>query len=330
MARLTYDDVVDAATTLLKEGRNPSATAVIDHLGHGSKSTALKHLQTWRETLEGTGFALPRGIPEGLMPAVERFWDEATQAAFAVTEFDRQAFAQAHEELRLTTEQVQRQRHQAEKEKTEALALAAQHERDRAHLQQRLEDAQERIQALETEKAQQSEHYQRELQHLRDVHAEATQEWQQERQNLKEKQEELETRIQDTYERYDKHEKRWLMEVAAARDHAKEVAGRFQADRDQLIQERRMAEQQMRNFAQERDQAQHKAMAAEEALERAQAEAKMLRQTLQQREQEVEEAKKQRLDAESDAQKQQDEQARRIDTLLQRLEQSSPVKPGHN
>nr|WP_274522920.1 DNA-binding protein [Ectothiorhodospira haloalkaliphila] len=327
---MTYDDVVDTATAILKEGRNPSATAVIERLGRGSKSTAVKHLQTWRETLEGTGFALPRGIPESLAPAVERFWDEATQAAFAITEFDRQAFAQAHEELRLTTEQAQRQRTQAEREKEQALDLASQRERERKNMESRLGDAQARIEALEAEAQKRDAQHQAEIERLRMDHEKRENQWDEEKLQLQTKIKEVEDRLELTYERTTSAENRWAREVAAARDYAKEAAARYQSDRETLVQERKMAEKQVLIFAQERDKANYKAMMTGEKLEQLEGELKKLRNKLEQREQEIAKEKDRRAEAEAQAQQRQAEQAERIDALLQRLEKADTEDPDNH
>ena len=78
---LSYDETITAATHLLQAGRNPSASAIIDHLGHGSKSTALKHLDTWRQSLQRHAFQLPPTLPDRLLEPLETFWNAAVAIA---------------------------------------------------------------------------------------------------------------------------------------------------------------------------------------------------------------------------------------------------------
>jgi len=106
MARsgIRYQDVKDAAETLLSRGLNPTIQRIRELLGTGSNTTISDHLKSWQQQLADTPkVVLPPTVPETVMAALDAFWKIAVQqaeAAFAEQrDRARQAVAEA-EQLR--------------------------------------------------------------------------------------------------------------------------------------------------------------------------------------------------------------------------------------
>ena len=91
MARsgIRYEEVKDAAETLLSRGLSPTIQRVREVLGTGSNTTISDHLKRWQQRLAEAPLAiLPPAIPEAVMAALEAFWKTAVQQAEAA--FDEQ------------------------------------------------------------------------------------------------------------------------------------------------------------------------------------------------------------------------------------------------
>lgn len=91
MARsgIRYEDVKDAAETLLSRGLSPTIQRVREVLGTGSNTTISEHLKHWQQRLAETPLAiLPPAVPEVVMAALDAFWKTAVQQA--ETAFDEQ------------------------------------------------------------------------------------------------------------------------------------------------------------------------------------------------------------------------------------------------
>ena len=106
MARsgIRYQDVKDAAETLLGRGLNPTIQRIRELLGTGSNTTISDHLKSWQQQLaDAPKVVLPPAVPETVMAALDAFWTIAVQqadAAFlAQRDRARQAVADA-EQLR--------------------------------------------------------------------------------------------------------------------------------------------------------------------------------------------------------------------------------------
>ncbi|MDG4584937.1 MAG: DNA-binding protein, partial [Candidatus Competibacter sp.] len=98
MARsgIRYEEVQDAAETLLGRGLNPTIQRVRELLGTGSNTTISEHLKRWQQQLaESPKAVLPPTVPETVMTALEPFWKIAVQQAEAAFEEQRAAAAQA-------------------------------------------------------------------------------------------------------------------------------------------------------------------------------------------------------------------------------------------
>ncbi len=84
MARsgIRYEDVKDAAETLLSRGLSPTIQRVREVLGTGSNTTISEHLKHWQQRLAATPLAiLPPAVPEVVMAALDAFWKTAVQQA---------------------------------------------------------------------------------------------------------------------------------------------------------------------------------------------------------------------------------------------------------
>lgn len=254
--RLTYAEIVEAATGLLREGRNPSATAVIERLGRGSKTTAIKHLEVWRQTLQETGFRLPPGVPETLTQPLETFWGEAIRLAAIGLEFDRIAFAEQNQAVEQARHDLQRalkeQQAAADSLRTEL------RERDAAlgQLREHLETAKQETESLRAQILRLEETVEREKERavakLREVEIQTNARIEAKDQELAA----LADKLALSIERWDSSEKRWLMEVAKARDHAKARDEAADAERTRYRSDLRMAEEIAQMARAERDQAQ--------------------------------------------------------------------------
>ena len=98
MARsgIRYEDVQEAAETLLGRGLNPTIQRVRELLGTGSNTTISEHLKHWQQQLaESPKAVLPPAVPETVMTALESFWKIAIHQAEAAFEEQRAAAAQA-------------------------------------------------------------------------------------------------------------------------------------------------------------------------------------------------------------------------------------------
>lgn len=98
MARtgISYEDVRNAAETLLGRGLNPTIQRIRELLGTGSNTTISEHLKSWQQQLsETTKIVLPPTVPEAVRTALEVFWKIAVQQAEAVFEDQRLAATQA-------------------------------------------------------------------------------------------------------------------------------------------------------------------------------------------------------------------------------------------
>ncbi len=97
MARsgIRYEDVQEAAETLLGRGLNPTIQRVRELLGTGSNTTISEHLKHWQQQLaESPKAVLPPAVPETVMTALESFWKIAVCQAEAAFEEQRSAAAQ--------------------------------------------------------------------------------------------------------------------------------------------------------------------------------------------------------------------------------------------
>jgi len=241
---LSYERVVEAATAMLRIGQNPSASAVIERLGEGSKSTAVKHLREWRATLNDTGYHLPPEIPDALQSAVETFWDAAIQQASqafdgereesqaAIAERDQRIEAMQTEAKALSRDLTERTR---ECEKLQDERDALQSERDA--LQAALTEAETRL-ASETQ-ANEEALAKRDADHAHALHAEqcaheAT------RHRLEEKLDERDATIRADHERFQRSEDNWVMELDKTRGQIRAMTERLDSERDAWAAERQM------------------------------------------------------------------------------------------
>lgn len=94
MARsgIRYEEVKNAAETLLSRGLSPTIQRVREVLGTGSNTTISDHLKHWQQRMaEAPRAILPPAIPEVVMTALDTLWKTAVQQAEAA--FDEQRTA---------------------------------------------------------------------------------------------------------------------------------------------------------------------------------------------------------------------------------------------
>lgn len=92
MARsgIHYEDVKNAAESLLGRGLHPTIQRVREQLGTGSNTTISEHLKRWQRDMAETPKAiLPPNIPDAVMTALDSFWKIAVQHAEAAFEEQR-------------------------------------------------------------------------------------------------------------------------------------------------------------------------------------------------------------------------------------------------
>ncbi len=117
MARsgIRYEEVQNAAETLLGRGLNPTIQRVRELLGTGSNTTISEHLKSWQQQLAETPrIVLPPTVPEAVMTALDAFWKIAVQYAEAVFEEQRIAAAQAVVEAEQSRDTAIAERQQAQ------------------------------------------------------------------------------------------------------------------------------------------------------------------------------------------------------------------------
>lgn len=123
MARsgIRYEDVKDAAETLLSRGLSPTIQRVREVLGTGSNTTISEHLKHWQHRLAETPLAiLPPAIPDAVMAALEAFWKTALQQAEAAFDEQRKAAAQTVAAAEEARDQALAEARQANEEAAEA------------------------------------------------------------------------------------------------------------------------------------------------------------------------------------------------------------------
>lgn len=131
MARtgISFEDVRNAAESLLGRGLNPTIQRVREVLGTGSNTTISEHLKVWQQQLaEAPKIVLPPSVPEAVALALDTFWKIAVQQA--ETAFDEQ---------RLRAEQKAAS---AEQARDAALAEQRQLEIEQQQLRRQLDTAQ--------------------------------------------------------------------------------------------------------------------------------------------------------------------------------------------
>lgn len=324
--RLSYEETVDAAVVLLREGQNPSASAVVRLLGHGSKSTALKHLVKWRQDVQDTGFRLPPGIPDEMLAPLDAFWSSAIQLAAVPLEFEREAFAADNKRLCEERDQALIEARSQEKNLAAVRQELAEQAQANAALREQLASAKDEITALraQVERAQQSVEDERARSDQRLKDAEST--WEQ---RMREKEQELgavRDKLALSIDRWESSEKMWLMEVSKARDHAKERDQAADEERQRHRKELAMSEDMIRVARDARDTAQMDKIRLEEQMESAQKEAARTIGDLEKRNRRLEE---QRAQAQTDSARMVADVEKRKERLEARVEQLESVLMSH-
>ncbi|HHW77865.1 MAG TPA: hypothetical protein GX399_12690 [Xanthomonadaceae bacterium] len=153
MARtgIRFEDVRDAAESLLARGLNPTIQRVRELLGTGSNTTISEHLKSWQQQLAETPkLVLPPTVPEAVMAALDAFWKIAVQHAEAAFEEQRLAALHAVAEAEQTRDAALAEQRQARAEATEVRQKLAATQTTARELADRLLVEQERRAAAET------------------------------------------------------------------------------------------------------------------------------------------------------------------------------------
>jgi hypothetical protein len=135
MARsgIRYEEVKEAAETLLGRGLNPTIQRVREYLGTGSNTTISEHLKRWQQQMaEAPRAVLPPTVPEAVTQAMEAFWKIAVQSAEAAFEKQRTRAL-----LAVTTAEQARDAAAAEARQAQAEAVEAHHQWEIAQATQR-------------------------------------------------------------------------------------------------------------------------------------------------------------------------------------------------
>lgn len=75
------DELFETANRLLAEGKDVTATALLDALGGGSLRTIYKHLETWQQNRPTKIETVSEEMPPGVQVAFANAWRSATQEA---------------------------------------------------------------------------------------------------------------------------------------------------------------------------------------------------------------------------------------------------------
>lgn len=175
-----YEDVKQAAVTLLTRGQNPSVQRIRDLLGTGSNTTISEHLRRWQQALAASPKAtLPDAVPKDIMPAVETFWlfavEHAEAAYQALKDEAREQVRDAVEQLASTHREVDILRRQLEDARTNIDTMQQQlvDEQDKRRVaEQATIAAQTRMEAIQTAANRFREETER---HSRQLHAQLEQ-----------------------------------------------------------------------------------------------------------------------------------------------------------
>lgn len=119
MARsgILYEEVKDAAETLLGRGLHPTIQRVRELLGTGSNTTISEHLKRWqREMAETPKAILPPNIPDVVMTALDPFWKIAVKQAEAAFEEQRKLALQTVAEAERVRDMAVAEQRQAQAE----------------------------------------------------------------------------------------------------------------------------------------------------------------------------------------------------------------------
>lgn len=122
MARsgICYEEVKNAAETLLGHGLHPTIQRVRERLGTGSNTTISEHLKHWQQEIaEAPKAILPPQIPDEVMTALDPFWKIAVRHAESAFEQQRIAAAHTVAEAEQSRDHALHERQQAQTEASE-------------------------------------------------------------------------------------------------------------------------------------------------------------------------------------------------------------------
>lgn len=241
MARsgIRYEEVKDAAETLLSRGLSPTIQRVREVLGTGSNTTISEHLKRWQQHLAETPLAiLPPAVPETVMIALETFWKTALQQAQAAFDEQRAAAETAIATAEQARDQAQAVASQANQEAVKARRQQEILQSTARDLTDRLLIEQERRTAAETAISVAEQQAQTAVATVAQIRAETEARvmqletaLNQRRADLEQQKIEAQQQIEAERQRNEAHESRWLHQIDRVRQES-------QAERQSFAEQR--------------------------------------------------------------------------------------------
>lgn len=252
MARMgvQYEDVVEAALQLQKQGDNPTLQRIRDWLGSGSFTTISEHLKQWRENQRN---ATPlqqeiQELPASLVNLVQQIWQQAClEADEKLQSYQQQADAEIRQALadkQTALEDALRIEEKSlliDKKNNELLADMKQQTAQLSRLDVQLENTSEELARLKVASQANQETAKEKIEGLEKAL---------EKQQLKEQlaidelKEEQQIALAHEQQRNEENQLRWMQEVDSARQQAlaiKETAAEEAKQAKRLIQEQQIA-----------------------------------------------------------------------------------------
>ena len=241
MARsgIGYEEVKDAAETLLSRGLSPTIQRVREVLGTGSNTTISAHLKRWQQRLAEAPLAiLPPAVPEVVMTALETFWKTALQQAQAAFDEQRAAAAQTVAAAEQARDQAQAVAGQANQEAAEARRQQEILQSAARDLTDRLLIEQERRAAAETAIAAAEQQAQTAIATVAQIRSETEARvaqletvLNQQRADLEQQKIEAQQQIEAERQRNEAHETRWLHQIDRVRQESRAERQSFAEER---------------------------------------------------------------------------------------------------
>ncbi|GLR63805.1 DNA-binding protein [Marinospirillum insulare] len=253
MARMgvQYEDVVEAALQLQKQGDNPTIQRIRDWLGTGSFTTISEHLKQWRENQRN---ATPleqdsQGLPASLVKIAQELWQQAClEADEKLQSYQQQADAEIRQAL--TDKQQALEDAQRMEEKNLLLdnknnALLADIKQQAAllsRLETQLETSQQQLVSLTTASQEKESQAKQTIAALK---AELLEQQALSQQALDKQKEEQITALAHEQQRNEENQLRWMQEVDLARQQTASLKEAAQQEAQQTKQHLAQLEKQL-------------------------------------------------------------------------------------
>lgn len=248
MARMgvQYEDVVEAALQLQRQGDNPTIQRIRDWLGTGSFTTISEHLKQWRDNQRN---ATPlqqetQELPSGLINMAQQLWQQAClEADEKLQSYQQQADAEIRQALtdkQTALEEAQRMEEKSlliDKKNNELLADMKQQAAQLSRLEVQLENTSEQLASLKaTSQAKQEAATQK----ISELEEELEKQQAEQQLAMQQQKEQHLTALAHEQQRNEENQLRWMQEVDLARQQTlavKEAADQEAKQAKQLIKE---------------------------------------------------------------------------------------------